>query len=148
MTESTAAVVTCVLPAPPDVAYDEWLDVDAFSEWMCPRPARPIRIAIEPRISGRLRIDIEELGQRFYVVGRYVALDRPRRLSFTWSCSTWDNPEHESVVVVTFDPHGDGQTLMTIEHRLLPAGLTEQHRDGWARIAKQLSTRLHQITVI
>jgi hypothetical protein len=58
-----------------------------------------------------------------------------------------DNPDHESVVVVSFDPHGDRQTLMTIEHRLLPANLTEQHEEGWARIAKQLSTRLRAITV-
>ena len=130
------------MPAPPEVVFDEWLDADAFSEWMCPRPARPRAIDLDPRIGGRLRLDIEEAGRRFYVLGRYLELDRPRRLSFTWSCSTWLNPDLESVVTVQFEPRGDGQTLMTIEHALLPPDLVEQHEAGWERIATQLNSKL------
>jgi uncharacterized protein YndB with AHSA1/START domain len=48
------------LPAPPSVVYAECLDPDALSDWMCPRPARAIRIELDPTIGGRLRIDIEE----------------------------------------------------------------------------------------
>jgi uncharacterized protein YndB with AHSA1/START domain len=109
---------------------------------MCPRPARATTIDLEPMIGGRLRIDIEENGVLFVVTGRYVELDRPHRLSFTWSCSTWPDPGAESLVTVTLELHGEGETLMTIRHALLPEDLIDQHETGWARIAEQLAAEL------
>ena len=144
MTEppATSALVRRVLPAPPNVVYDEWLDPDAFADWMCPRPARCRGIESDPRIGGRLRIDIEEEGAEFYVTGEYLVLDRPGRLSFTWSCSTWPDPGLRSVVTVALAPREDGQTLMTIRHTLLPPGVADQHERGWAAIAGQLAAKL------
>ena len=40
MSEDRAITVRRVLPAPPAVVYDEWLDPVGMVEWMCPRPAR------------------------------------------------------------------------------------------------------------
>jgi uncharacterized protein YndB with AHSA1/START domain len=88
---------------------------------------------------GRLRFDIEDTGIEFFVAGEFTELDRPRRLSFTWHCSTWPDPSADSLVVVSLDPQPDRQTLMTIEHFLLPDGLAVRHRDGWAAIADQLA---------
>jgi uncharacterized protein YndB with AHSA1/START domain len=104
-----AAVVRRLLPATPDVVYDEWLDPAALADWMCPRPARCRNVASEPRVGGSLRIDIEDGGTEFSVSGQYLVLDRPRRLSFTWSCSTWPDPSVKSVVTVLLEPR---------EHRL------------------------------
>ena len=142
--EGAVAQVVRLLGAAPAVVYDEWLDPDALSDWMCPWPARATSIDLEPSIGGRLRIDIEENGVRFVVTGRYVELDRPRRLSFTWSCftwscSTWPDPSTESLVTVVLEPHGDGQTLMTIRHALLPPDLNDHHQSGWVRIGEQLA---------
>jgi uncharacterized protein YndB with AHSA1/START domain len=140
--EALVARVEQQLPAPPSIVYAEWLDPDALSDWMCPRPARATSIELDPTIGGRLRIDIEEDGVRFAVTGRYVELDPPRRLSFTWSCSTWPDPTVESIVTVTLDPRGDNETLMTIHHALLPPDLIDQHQTGWVRIAEQLAAKL------
>jgi uncharacterized protein YndB with AHSA1/START domain len=76
--EPPTAVVRRMLPASPDVVYDEWLDADAFAEWMCPPPARATKIELDPRIGGRLRIDIDDGGFMLYVTGQYVDLDRAR----------------------------------------------------------------------
>jgi uncharacterized protein YndB with AHSA1/START domain len=141
-TSRTTALVRRLLPAPPDVVYDEWLDPVALADWMCPRPARCRGIESDPRVGGRLRIDIEEEGAEFYVTGEYLALDRPGRLSFTWACSTWPDPSHSSVVTVLLEPRAGGRTLMTIRHTLLPAGLADQHTSGWAAIATQLAAEL------
>ena len=142
VTEAQAAVVRRLLPAPPEVVYDEWLDPAALADWMCPRPARCRGVTSDPRVGGRLRIDIEEAGAEFCVTGRYLALDRPRRLSFTWSCSTWPDPRLSSMVTVLLEPRERQQTLMTIEHTLLPPGLVGQHERGWAAIARQLADEL------
>jgi len=137
-----AAIVRRLLPASPDVVYDEWLDPVALADWMCPRPARCRNIESEPRLGGRLRIDIEDDGEEFRVSGEYLVLDRPTRLSFSWSCSTWPDPSLKSVVNVLLEPRENAQTLMTIEHTLLPPGLVAQHERGWAAIAQQLAVEL------
>jgi uncharacterized protein YndB with AHSA1/START domain len=138
------AVVQRVLPAVPDTIYDEWLDTEALSDWMCPRPARCLDVKLEPWVGGSLRFDIEESGVEFFVAGRFTVLERPRRLTFTWRCSTWPVAAAESVVDISLDPCGHDQTLMTIEHTLLPSGLVEQHRRGWAAIAEQLDAGLNR----
>jgi len=45
-------------------------------------------------------------------------------------------------VNVLLEPRANGQTLMTIEHTLLPPGLAGQHQRGWAAIADQLAGEL------
>lgn len=97
---------------------------------------------IRELLGGRLRIDIEDGGTRFWVSGEYLVLDRPSRLSFSWSCSTWPDPGLKSVVNVLLEPRGNEQTLMTIEHTLLPPGLVTQHERGWTAIAQQLAEEL------
>ena len=143
--QPVAAVVQRVLPAAPEVVFDQWVDPEAWAEWMCPLPARARKIELEARVGGRYRIDIDDEGLQFFVAGRYVAFDRPHRLRFTWSCSIWADPDLESVVTVTLEPHGDDATFMTIHHALLPPELTAGHESGWARIAGQLDDALRAV---
>jgi uncharacterized protein YndB with AHSA1/START domain len=142
--EASEAVVARVMPAPPALVYDEWLDPDALADWMCPRPAYPTAITCDARVGGELRIDIDDQGTRMTVSGRYLELDRPRRLSFTWWCTTWPPHTPSSIVTVTFEPYGDGQTFMTIRHRQLDPSLREQHRLGWVAIVDQLAAVLRR----
>jgi len=106
VTGPRVAVVRRVLPAPPHVVFDEWLDAS------------------------------------LYVTGRFLELDRPRRLRFSWSCSDWADPAVQSEVTVILEDHGADQTLMTIEHERLPAGQVDPHQRGWAAIAVQLGEAL------
>lgn len=133
------AVVRQRLAAPPHVVYDEWTHADRLAAWMCPRPARCLSVTADPRIGGAVRFEIDEDGVRFLVTGNYVTLEPPHRLAFTWSCSTWPDPAVQSLVTVTIDADGPGGSLLTIEHALLPSGLTSQHARGWTRIGAQLA---------
>ena len=45
-------------------------------------------------------------------------------------------------VTVTLEPHGTGETLMTIHHALLPPGVAGDHERGWAAIAARLAGHL------
>jgi len=136
------AMVQRLLPAPPEVVYDQWLDPEALVDWMCPHPARCLAVDVEPWEGGTLRIDIEDAGVQFVVAGRYLELDRPRRIRFTWSCSTWPDPAWLSVVTVTFEPRSAETTHMVIEHAMLPPDLVDQHESGWTAIAGQLASQV------
>jgi uncharacterized protein YndB with AHSA1/START domain len=138
VTADRMVTVRRVLPAPPDIVYDEWLDPVGMLEWMCPRPAKAVKISLEPAVGGLLRIDIEDRGFSLYVSGMFTELDRPRRLRFTWSCSAWADPSVQSLVTVTLEDHGAGETMMTIEHEQLPPEEVDGHRHGWGTIAVQL----------
>jgi len=61
--------------------------------------------------------------------GRVEACEPPRRLLLT-------------VVTVLLEPREDSQTLLTIRHTLLPAGLAGQHERGWEAVAGQLAANL------
>ncbi len=141
MTESTpsAVVVQRVLPAPPGEVYDEWLDADGLTEWMCPRPARAVRVEVDPRVGGAFRIEMEEAGVFSAIAGEYLVLERPQLLRFSWRVSSWSATDAESVVTVTFELHGRDETLMTINHTLLPSGRPPDYERGWAAIAEQLA---------
>jgi uncharacterized protein YndB with AHSA1/START domain len=142
VTADRKVVVRRVLPAPPDIVYDEWLDPAGMTEWMCPRPARAVKIALEPSVGGLLRIDIEDCGFSLYVTGMFVELDRPRRLRFTWSCSDWADPTVQSLVTVSLEARGEDETMMTIEHEQLPPEQVDSHQYGWGPIAAQLEEAL------
>jgi len=43
------------------------------------------------------------------------------------------------VVTVTIEPDGADASVLTIEHALLPSGLSDQHAHGWTLIAEQLA---------
>ena len=135
-----AAVVQRVLPASPDVAYDQWLDVEALADFITPSPARSGVIEVDARIGGAFRIEMIDADGVVQIVGQYLELDRPRRLRFTWQSSLGGG--FDSIVTVTLDPHGDGETLMTIEHVPLPPAWRDDHQRGWTRIADQLDAAL------
>ena len=135
---ATSAVVRRVLPAPPEVAYDEWLDEEALAEFMCPYPVRATRVEIEPRIGGRFFVVMTDADHSTEISGRYLELERPHRLRFSWSYA----PGVDSVVTITFEAHGDDETLMTIDHTKLPPEDVASHTSGWASIAEVLERKL------
>ena len=138
------ADVERMLPAPCHVVYDEWLSVEALSEWMCPRPSRLRRVQLDPVVGGQLRFDIVEGDRELVVVGSYLVLERPHLLKFTWSCSTWPEPA-ESTVTVELRPEGHSGTRMTIRHELVPPDTIASHTAGWRRVTDQLAEHVSRL---
>jgi uncharacterized protein YndB with AHSA1/START domain len=143
VTETATVRVQRVMPATPEVVFDEWLDPEALKEWMCPRPVRVVDVTIEPRIGGNVRFDVDDSGTRVLITGQFLTIDRPHQLRFTWSNSDWADPTVTSLVNVAFEPIDDDQTLMSIEHSLLPTEEFENFDNGWTVTFDQLAALLH-----
>ena len=144
MTEAPVARVQRVMPAAPDVVFDEWLDPESLGEWMCPRPSRCVAITVEPHVGGTVRFDVDNLGTSVLITGQFLAIERPRLLRFTWTNSDWPDPTVVSVVNVAFEPHGDAETLMSIEHSLIPPDRFDDFQNGWAGVCDQLEEFLRR----
>jgi uncharacterized protein YndB with AHSA1/START domain len=142
MSDAPTVRVQSVMPAAPDVVFDQWLDPESLEEWMCPRPAKCVAITVEPRVGGSVRFDVDDSGTSVLITGRFLAIDRPHLLRFTWSNSNWPDPTVVSVVNVAFEPIGDDETLMSIEHSLMPPEEFDNFHNGWTVTFDQLAAFL------
>ncbi|MGH3581696.1 MAG: SRPBCC family protein [Mycobacterium sp.] len=142
MTETVTARVARVMPATPEAVFDEWLDPESLADWMCPRPDKCVAVTVEPRVGGKVRFDVDHAGTLVIISGQFLDIDRPRLLRFTWANSDWPDPTASSIVTVTFEPHGERETLMSIEHTLLPSEVYRDFHNGWVGVCDQLEEYL------
>jgi uncharacterized protein YndB with AHSA1/START domain len=144
VTDATTVHVQRIMPATPEVVFDQWLDPESLADWMCPRPDRCVAITVEPRIGGAVRFDVDHDGTSVLISGQFLAVERPKLLRFTWSNSNWADPTAVSIVNVNFEPAGDDETLMSIEHSLLPSSEFDSFHNGWILTGEQLATVLRR----
>jgi uncharacterized protein YndB with AHSA1/START domain len=138
VTDAATARVERVLPAAPGEAYTAWVDAARLAEFIAPAPGSAV-VEIDPRVGGRLWIVMTFPDRRSEFEGEYLVLDPPNQLSFSWR-----SPDggFASIVTVTFEPHGQGETLMTIVHGQLPSSAVDAYLGGWVRIQDQLAILL------
>jgi uncharacterized protein YndB with AHSA1/START domain len=122
------------LAAPPHTVYDAWLDDSILAGFICPDGVA--EVTIDPRVGGAIRIVMFLPDGRSVIEGEYIALDRPERISFSWRAPS---STADSIVTVTFAPHGANGTLMTIVHSQLPPDVSGRYGSGWAVVATQLA---------
>lgn len=93
---------------------------------------------LEPEPGGSFAVDIEKTPVR----GKYLTVDSPHRVVFTWGVPGRDGfgPGSSTVEVVLTDD--GGETLVELSHHNLPAGELDSHREGWqAKLAALASCR-------
>ena len=134
------ARVERILPAAPDEVYAAWVEADALATFIAPAPGTA-QVEIEPRVGGRLRIVMTFPDRVTEIEGTYLALDRPHTISFSWRPL---RAAFDSVVTVTLEPHGEGQTRMTIAHSRLPQEWLGSYETGWGSIADALERRVRR----
>lgn len=121
--------VAMQLPAPPKQVFDALLDPASIGEWMFGarlRDEEVLRIAVDPRIGGRFSFLVRRGALEIDHVGTYRAIERPRRLAFTWGVAGESTDE----------------SLVTIEIAATAAGsqatLTHEMDAKWAEYAERV----------
>lgn len=101
--------------AAPERIFDVWLDPTRVPEWMTARGDQDqmVSVAIEPRVGGSFSFVVKRDGMNLLHGGEYLAVDRPRRLSFTWRVPRVSL--ETSVVTIELSPV-DGETEMKLAH--------------------------------
>lgn len=128
--------ITKHLPATPEVVFDAWTTPDHMKHWFGPSMAPASVPKLELRVGGEYRIDMHCDGKDYIHTGKYVEIDRPNRLVFSWFLH--GGKEKETVVTVDFKADGAG-TLLTLTHeRFSSAENCDAHKQGWTDIVNQL----------
>lgn len=131
MIDGDAVVHELVLPAPPDEVFDMFVRADELVRWI------GISAELEPRPGGLFRFEVVP-GE--FCEGRYVEIDRPRRVVFTWgwTAPSMNVPPGASRVEVTLEAHADGTMLKLVHHGLSDDGRL-MHDDGWTNFLGRLA---------
>jgi uncharacterized protein YndB with AHSA1/START domain len=135
--------VTRTLNATRDEVFDAWTDPDQLPQWLCPLPGVVGEASFDPTVGGQYRIVMVFDHGAYEVTGRYLVVDRPARLVFTWRSDGVSG--QDTLVTVTLDPVGDPPELteMTILHERIPSThARDRFSAGWANVSGALDRLL------
>jgi uncharacterized protein YndB with AHSA1/START domain len=127
-----AVEVEVRIAATPETVFDFFTEPDQIVQWTA-RSAR-----LDPRPGGGFHLDINE---EAVVSGKYVAVEPPNRVVFTWG---WEGensvtPPGSSTVEVLLAADGDG-TLLRLIHSDLPSEESAtNHGRGWRHYLDRLA---------
>ena len=117
--------------APPTKVFDYWTDEKKMQQWFAP-PAHDCEVRFEPRVGGKLFVNMIDKNGPCHHNGVVKEFDRPRKLVFTWVSVNTQN--RETIVTVTFTPEKGG-TMVRLRHDGLPTQqLADMHNKGWSEI--------------
>jgi uncharacterized protein YndB with AHSA1/START domain len=128
MTAAGSTTASVHVDADAERVFDYFTRPEAIVRWMGDYAV------LDPTPGGRFAVDINGVPVR----GRYLEVDRPRRLLLSWGHAGSDQlPPGTSTVEITFTP-SDGGTTVTIVHAGLPKPEDRQHRLGWPHFLERL----------
>lgn len=125
--------------APVETVFDAWLDPAKLRHFLCPGSSVLGRVEVDPRVGGDFLIEMVDDGRAVPHRGCYEAIERPRRLVFTWNSPF---TEGDSLVSLDFAPRGDGTLLTLRQERLPDARRAGMHTWGWSSALTKLSDSL------
>jgi uncharacterized protein YndB with AHSA1/START domain len=122
-----------VFAAPITATFDAWTTVEVLRIWWPAGPGWDTPVAeLDARVGGRLRLVMRDPnGMEFGGEGRYLAIERPHRLAFTWRWDTAALGTHDQLIEVTFTDNRDGSTTVRLTNSGLTAAEEPLHREGW-----------------
>jgi uncharacterized protein YndB with AHSA1/START domain len=125
---SKPLVVRRTIDASAEELFDAWLDPEALAQWMLPKDVTATAAKVDPRVGGRYELLMTHSSGTVPHDGVYLALDRPRTLSFTWN-SPYTHGIETRVTVEFLAAAGGTEVVLT--HELLPEKEIAGHREGW-----------------
>ncbi|MCB1917468.1 MAG: SRPBCC domain-containing protein [Rhodocyclaceae bacterium] len=125
--------------------FDAWRRPDALMAWMGPSAAvNATEVDMDFREGGAYRIAFDDgSGRLRRVRGRYLTIDRPKRLAFTWIWSEASPADEvETTVVLDFVEHPRGTQLHLRHLRFASAEERQRHEAGWSGTLDKLAGHL------
>ena len=130
--------------APREHVFEAWTTPEALKRWWCPPGWQAERMEVDLRVSGAFHLGMRRMsdGSTAAVEGRFLEVQRPERLVYTWRWTGALKDMSESRVTVEFvDEQGD--TRLTLTHDRLPdIPLWHRHRAGWIAACDRMEDAL------
>ena len=137
---SVNAVVRRRIAAEAGRVWDAWLKPELIEQWMfgpAVRDEEIVHLAVDPRVGGAFSFMVERDGQTIEHLGKYLELERPRRLVFTWMIA---DSAVGSRVIVEIEDEGSACDV-SVTHELHPtwADHVGQMEASWRQLLEGLA---------
>ncbi len=140
MTERTTLTVRHGFPCSAERVFDAWLDPAVARRWLfCTPDGQNVRCEIDARPGGAFLITDRRGTDDVDHRGRYVEIDRPGRLVFTFSVPKYSN--EASAVTVLIAPAGEDCELTLVNHNV-PIEWAASSEQGWRDLLARLDSIL------
>lgn len=145
MTSNPTAIGVQTFKAPAARVYDAILDADMIARFMFGpllREETILHIHLDPKVGGRFSYKVRRGEHEIDHVGKFLELQRPNRIVFTWAIA--GASDHDpSTVVIDITPTPDGCSLRLI-HDMAPewAEYVDRTRVGWEKMFGVLASLL------
>jgi uncharacterized protein YndB with AHSA1/START domain len=117
--------------APAEAVFDAWTSAEVLRRWFHVGPDWDTPEAeVDLRVGGRVRVVMRRPdGTEVGASGEYTEIDRPHRLSLTWSFD--DDPSNRQLIELSFSETGRSTTVVMINSGISTDGRRDAQHDGW-----------------
>lgn len=136
--------MTFTHPTGRDTLIRLWTEADGIAEWFGPQGVETRADELNLEVGGRYRfVMTNDEGSKFVVTGRYLAIELPKRIAFTWKWAH-DSGTPASNVEVRFEETMEG-SLFRLHHDCFQnAEEAKNHREGWESSFESLRSFLDE----
>jgi len=132
--------VTTVVPQPPERLFASLTSPEALASWWGPHGFSTPEVVLDPAQGGRYRLTMQPPdGEAFHVSGRFLEVDPPRRLSYTFGYEEPAPDDRETIVVLTLAAVDDGTEISLSQGPFVTDERRELHRRGWTESLQRLA---------
>ena len=134
-TPENALILQRLIDAPAALVFAAWSDPAHVAAWWHPEGFTTPVFQMDFRVGGAYRYCIRKDGVDHWARGSYREIVVPSRLAFTFQWQSGDVAhDAETLVTVTFEPHGD-RTWLTFRQEPFATGSARHgHGVGWTQV--------------
>ena len=160
MAESASGLIlrmTRTFDATPERVFAAWTDPAQFGQWFGPVGMKTVSCEIDAKVGGAWRLMGEgenipgrdQAGRvRPTVSGKYLEIEPPSRLVFTWAWHEKDDfasPRgHETIVTLQFKPAGERTEMVFTQAVFKEEQAMAAHNRGWTDSLNKLGDFLRR----
>jgi uncharacterized protein YndB with AHSA1/START domain len=127
--------VSRLIRAAPEEVFRAWIEPERLQRWY-----GTTRQIVNPKVDGLFFLAMEHQGRTWPHYGRYLRLEKPRLIEFTWMSEGTEG--RETIVTIELAPR-DGGTQLTLTHVGVPdTEIGRGHQEGWTAIVASVAKAL------
>jgi uncharacterized protein YndB with AHSA1/START domain len=132
-----------MVQAQPPRVFEAMTDPEQVAKWWGPEGFTCPEVTLDLRVGGAYRIAMQPSdGQLFHLVGRYVEVERPSRLAYTFRWEPPDPDDRENVARIALRER-DGATEVALTHGpFATEARRELHKAGWTDTLIRLASHV------
>lgn len=128
----TSVQVERILPAAPGRVFEAWTRPEAIRFWFGGADTAIDEVEVDLRVGGHYTIKYRGAGgEESVVTGRYLHVEAPRRLVFTWTMKSQQLIVDENVVTVEFRDLGNRTQVRLTHEPFADPDIRGLHAQGW-----------------